>query len=159
VVTELRTYLQTRIPNYMVPAAFVVLPSLPLNANGKVDRNTLPQPEYAYAGSAEMRTEPRTEVEELLADIWKRVLRLEQVGIDKNFFDLGGDSISLTQVWSRVRSVLPVALPLRSLFDSPTISGLAAIIEQAMGHSTQLVKLEIKPISQDSRRLKRSFMQ
>ncbi|HYH45171.1 MAG TPA: phosphopantetheine-binding protein, partial [Thermoanaerobaculia bacterium] len=124
---ELRTHLRTLLPDYMVPAAWVELAELPLNANGKVDRRALPapQPQEARPGFVA----PSSPTEEALAAIWAEVLGRGRVGIHDNFFDLGGHSLKATQVVSRVRETFGVELPLRRLFDQPTVAALAACIE------------------------------
>jgi amino acid adenylation domain-containing protein len=120
---ELRAHLRTRLPEYMVPSAFVALDELPLTPNGKVDRKALPAPE----GRAEARpyTAPRTPEEQALAEIWREVLRLDRVGLEDDFFELGGHSMLATQVLSRVRRELGVELPLRALFEAGTVRALS----------------------------------
>src|SRR5262249_47480803 len=131
----LRKYLQTKLPDYMVPSHFVMLDTLPLLPNGKVDRWALPKPhdrslEYT---AALLFVGPRTQLEELLAQIWMRVLgRWEQVGIHDNFFAMGGHSLLATQVVSHIRQAMNRELPLRALFEAPTIAELAQHIETLM---------------------------
>ncbi|RPH56883.1 amino acid adenylation domain-containing protein, partial [bacterium] len=127
---ELRAFLGARLPEYMVPPAFVVLDALPLNPNGKVDRKALPAPERA-GGEAEGRVAPGDLVEELLAGIWAEVLGIERVGVGSNFFELGGQSLLATQVVSRIRGVLGVNLPPRTLFEAPTVTELARAVREA----------------------------
>jgi amino acid adenylation domain-containing protein len=123
---ELRRFLRQQLPEHMVPSLYVRLAAMPLTASGKVDRRALPTPEWrAPAHGVEA---PRTPEEEALVEIWTEVLRRERVGIGENFFDLGGHSLLATQVVSRVREVLGVTLPVRSMFESPTIAGLAEVI-------------------------------
>jgi amino acid adenylation domain-containing protein/FkbM family methyltransferase len=126
------SYLQERLPEYMVPASFVLLDKLPLTTNGKVDRNALPAPEQADAAQGASAAAPRTTVEELLCGIWGEVLDLKQVGVDRNFFELGGHSLLATQLMSRVRGTFRIEMPLRTLFESPTVEELARKIESAL---------------------------
>ncbi|HEY7492545.1 MAG TPA: amino acid adenylation domain-containing protein, partial [Candidatus Tectomicrobia bacterium] len=128
---ELRRFVQERLPEYMVPAAVVPLTALPLTVNGKVDRGALPAPEGIRLGLDSHVMAPRTLLEELLAGIWAEILRVEQVGMHESFFDLGGHSLMATQLISRVRQACQVELPLRSLFDAPTVAGMAERIEMA----------------------------
>ena len=123
----LRSALEARLPEYMVPSAFVPLDALPLSPNGKVDRRALPAPEYAEDEDADERH--RHPVREVLAGIWAEVLRRVRVGVRDNFFELGGHSLLATRVVSRVRAALSVELPLRALFESPTVAGLAERID------------------------------
>ncbi|MFL6284239.1 MAG: amino acid adenylation domain-containing protein [Pyrinomonadaceae bacterium] len=129
---ELREYLKGRLPEYMTPSAFVVLGELPLTPNGKVDRKALPAPDSSNA-AADSYVAPRNAVEEVIAGVWAEVLRLERVGVRDNFFDLGGHSLLATQVVSRVRATLQVELPLRAIFEGPTVEALAALISSASG--------------------------
>jgi acyl carrier protein len=129
-IDELRSFLKQKLPDYMVPSAFVMLEALPLTPNGKVDRRSLPAPDQTRPELWEAFVAPRTPVEELLAGIWAEVLKLERVGVYDNFFDLGGHSLLAIQVVSRLRVAFQVELPLRSLFEAPTIAGLAVAIVQ-----------------------------
>ncbi|MFL6284217.1 MAG: amino acid adenylation domain-containing protein, partial [Pyrinomonadaceae bacterium] len=122
---ELREYLKSRLPEYMVPAAFVTMESLPLNANGKVDRKALPAPDYAPAASADEYVAPRDEVERALCEVWAEVLRVGRVGIRDNFFELGGDSILSIQVIARAAR-RGVRVTPRQLFEHQTVEALAA---------------------------------
>ncbi|HSS49148.1 MAG TPA: condensation domain-containing protein, partial [Thermoanaerobaculia bacterium] len=127
-VEMLRQGLQERLPAYMVPSIFVTLESLPLTPHGKVDLKALPAPEE----SARRWEGPRTPVEELLAGVWAEVLGRERIGIRDSFFELGGHSLLATQVVSRVRSLLGVELPLRALFEGPTIEDLGQRVEDLL---------------------------
>jgi pristinamycin I synthase-3/4 len=124
----LRDRLRQSLPEYMVPAAFVALERLPLTANGKLDRKALPAPEYA--AEADRYVAPRSPTEEVLAGIWAEVLRLERVGVEESFFELGGHSLLATRVVSRVRELFGVELPLRALFEGPTVAELAGRVEE-----------------------------
>ena len=134
---ELRELLRARLPEYMCPALFVSLPALPLTPNGKVDRQALAELRPAEERGGEARSAafaaPRTPIEEQLAAIWRQLLGRERVGIDDSFFDLGGHSLLATQAMSRVRNTFAVELPLRTLFEAPTIAGLAREIESVRG--------------------------
>ena len=127
---ELRSFLQTKLPDYMIPATFVLLDALPLTPSGKVDRHALPAPGRARPALSEAFVAPRTPAEELLAGIWTSVLGVEAVGIHDNFFALGGHSLLAMQVLSRLRKVFQVDVPLRTLFEAPTVAGLARHVEE-----------------------------
>jgi acyl carrier protein len=127
--SELRQFLTNQLPSYMVPNAFVLLESLPLTSNGKVDRRALPKPELDST-QLDKFVAPRTPIEEMLAQIWAQVLKLEQVGIHDNFFEIGGHSLLATQLVSRIRKIFKVELPLRELFAVPTVAQLARSLEQ-----------------------------
>ncbi|WP_331023625.1 amino acid adenylation domain-containing protein [Longimicrobium sp.] len=124
----LRAHLAERLPEYMVPAAFVHMDALPVNPNGKLDRKALPEPEFGP--DEETYVAPRTPVEEVLAGIWAEVLRLERLGVHDEFFGLGGHSLLATRVVSRVREVFGVELPLRAFFEGPTVAELAVRVEE-----------------------------
>ncbi|RKH42398.1 amino acid adenylation domain-containing protein, partial [Corallococcus llansteffanensis] len=124
---SLKASLRQRLPEYMVPGTVVVLEALPLNANGKVDRKALPEPEAPQSGST--YEAPRTELEVQLAAIWAEVLRVPQVGVKDDFFALGGHSLLATQVVSRIRAEVGVELPLRALFEASTVEALAKRLE------------------------------
>jgi len=122
--SELRAFLKERLPDYMVPTAFVILDKLPLTPNGKVDRRALPRPE-AVASEPRVYVAPRTQLEEAVASIWAQVLKIEQISVHDNFFELGGHSLLATQVVARLRDKLQVELPLASIFEAPTVAELA----------------------------------
>ena len=125
---DLRRFLQQKLPEYMVPSTFVFLDSLPLTANGKLDRRALPAPDQSRPELDETFIAPTTPVEGILANIWAEVLRLDKVGVHDNFFELGGHSLLATQIVSRIRSTFSIDLALRSLFESPTVAEMAVII-------------------------------
>src|SRR5215213_5232703 len=122
---ELRERLQRELPDYMVPSAFVLMDKLPQTSSGKVNRLALPAPETSRDALAESFVAPRTPIEELLARVWGEVLKVEGVGVNDDFFALGGHSLLATQLVSRVRESFAVELPLRALFERPTVAGLA----------------------------------
>ena len=135
---QLHRCLAERLPGYMLPNNVVRLKQLPLTAHGKVDRRALPAPEHSRPEIEEAYVAPRTAVESLLAENWAQLLGLERVGIHDNFFELGGHSLLATRLTSRLRNILRVEVPLRKLFDSPTVAGLAEEVEAAMRESAQL---------------------
>jgi acyl carrier protein len=139
---ELQQFLRQRMPEYMVPSAFVMLDKLPLTRHGKVDRLSLPAPEDLERQKSDL-AKPRTPVEEITAAIWTEVLGIGEVSIHDTFFDLGGHSLLATQVISRVRAAFNIDIPLRTFFEEPTIAGLASNIEIALQNRSGL---EIPPI-------------
>jgi hypothetical protein len=129
---DLRHLARSRLPQYMVPSTFVTLEALPLSANRKLDRKALPAPDGVRPDTGRSYVAPETPVEEALAAIWSEILRLERVGIDDHFFDLGGHSLSAVAMFARVHDVLGVDLELGSIFTTPSIRGLAETIAQRM---------------------------
>ena len=131
---ELRRYLQTKLPEHMVPASYWRVDALPLLPGGKVNRTALAGSGKPLVDSEEL-TAPRNEVEAKLAEIWQELLQVEQVGIEQNFFELGGHSLLVLQVTARIRRIFEVELAVRTVFEAPTIAGLALEVQkaQAMG--------------------------
>ncbi|HEY9853556.1 MAG TPA: amino acid adenylation domain-containing protein [Leptolyngbyaceae cyanobacterium] len=130
ITNELRHFLQNHLPEYMIPAAFITLDSLPLTPNGKVDRQALPAPKKLQLQNF---VAPRTPAEEVVAEIWQEVLKCDRVGVNHNFFELGGHSLLATQVISRLRQVFQIDLPLRSLFEAPTVESTVNLIAENWG--------------------------
>jgi len=149
-IQEVRRYLKQKLPEYMIPSQFVLVGALPLTPNGKVDHEALPAPDQDRPELGNIYQAPRTPMEEKLAIIWSELLKVEKVGIQDNFFELGGHSLLATQVISRVRSCFSVEVPLRTLFESPTIEQMAAAImghrgEQSGEQELERVLLELEP--------------
>ncbi len=138
---ELKGFLQQNLPSYMIPASFVLLDVIPTTPNGKLDRKALPEANL-QTGLETTFVAPQTQLQELLAGIWADVLRLEQVGIQDNFFDLGGHSLLATQIVSRIRRLIRTDLPVRLLFEFPTIEALATEVESLQRDQT----LEVPPL-------------
>ncbi len=128
-VPALRAYLKDNLPDYMIPAAFVILEALPLTSNGKINRGALPAPETSRTDLAESYQAPTTPVESVLAAIWAEVLGIERVGTGDDFFELGGHSLLATQLIFKVRDAFQIEVPLRELFKSPTVAELAGVVE------------------------------
>ncbi len=127
---ELREFLRERLPEYMIPRAFVALEAFPLTASGKINRRALPAPDPQQVERTNAYVAPTTPFEEILADIWSEVLHLEQISMQDNFFEIGGHSLIATQIVSRVRAQFEIELPLRTIFEAPTIAQMAARVEQ-----------------------------
>jgi acyl carrier protein len=158
-IAELRAHLRERLPEYMVPPAFVPLEALPISPAGKVDRKrlaALPAPEAGRMGPAVEYVAPRTPVEAKLVEITAGLLNLEQVGVNDNFFELGGHSLLATQLISRLREAFGVEVPLRVLFEQPTLAGLAEAVAAAQAQSAQPPAPSITAVSREARRMKRS---
>ena len=128
-VPEVRSLIQQKLPNYMVPQAFVLLKAMPLTPNGKVDRRALPAPDTATRNLATGFVSPRTPLEAQLVQIWSEVLGSERIGVKDNFFELGGHSLLATQVVSRINSALGFGLSVQKIFEFPTVAGLASYLE------------------------------
>jgi len=147
---ELREALKRRLPEYMVPSAFVALEALPLTPHGKLDRKAFPAPDHA---SEQAYIAPRNKTEEVLAKIWAEVLGLSRVCVEDNFFELGGHSLLAIQVIARTQDAFQKNLPVRRLFETPTVSGLAKWIESLS--ETQTTGSAPPPVLPAIRRLNR----
>jgi amino acid adenylation domain-containing protein/non-ribosomal peptide synthase protein (TIGR01720 family) len=146
---ELRSWLRERMPEPMVPSTFVLLAELPRLANGKLDRKTLPAPERMWEAEAGQAVAPRTFFEDMLADLWVEVLGVERVGVRDNFFELGGHSLLATQVVSRVREAFQVELPVRALFDAPTVAELVNVVERLRRGGADQELPSLRPVARD----------
>jgi len=131
-ISELRSHIRSRLPDYMIPSAFVYLDAMPLTSHGKIDRRALPAPDAERPALAEAFIAPRTPAEKSLAAIWTKLLGINRIGINDNYFELGGDSLLATQLASQVRSVFEVELPLVELFRHPTLAEMSISIEEAI---------------------------
>ena len=147
---ELRAYLKERLPEYMAPSAMIFLEQMPLTPNGKVDRKALPEADSATAESMKEHVAPSTEVEELLAGMWAHMLNRQQVGINDNFFELGGHSLLATHLISEIKKVFQLELPLRHVFEAPTVAELAEVIEKARRAAEGIQVPPIKPAPRGS---------
>ncbi|MFN6234017.1 amino acid adenylation domain-containing protein, partial [Microcystis sp.] len=148
-ISELRQFLSSKLPLYMVPQAFVFLESLPLTTNRKVDRRALPAPDK-IGNRRDQYVAPRNGIEEMLVQIWTEILKIEQVGIYDNFFEIGGHSLLATQLVSRIRSLFKIELPLRSLFGAATVAELAHLIGQLQQQNLTLTVPPILPRTKDT---------
>ncbi|QKW05282.1 amino acid adenylation domain-containing protein [Streptomyces sp. NA04227] len=153
---ELRTALREKLPEYMVPSAYVFLASLPLTPNGKIDRKALPAPDGARADLRTAYVAPRNSAEEKLCELFAQVLVVPRVGINDGFFELGGHSLLATRLISQIRSAFGVELQVRALFQAPTVAGLARRLDQGAGARPALkpaARPEALPLSFSQRRL------
>ncbi len=152
--SSLRNFLKSKLPDYMIPAAFVFLENLPLTPNGKINRRALPIPDHTQRNLEIDFVPPSTDTEKELATIWTEVLKLPQIGINDNFFELGGHSLLATQAISRLREVFALDFPLRYLFENPTIAELAQKvieqqIEQAENDELARILAEVDQLSEE----------
>ncbi len=153
-VADLRLYLQGRLPDYMLPASMVLLQALPLTPNGKIDRRALAAASHEDSELIKTFVAPQTPLEQVLAEIWAEVLDVEQVGVTDNFFELGGHSLLATQLISRLGKIFPMEIPLRALFEEPTIAGLAAAllsdnVQRNVVERTAEMLLRVDDLSED----------
>ncbi len=130
-IPELRTFLQEKLPDYMIPSAFVLLEALPLSPNGKIDRKSLPPPDQSRPELSTDFVPPRNAIEEVVASVWSEVFEMESIGVQDNFLELGGHSLLATQIMTRLQDIFPIPIPLRYIFTSPTVAELARCIEKA----------------------------
>ncbi|MDZ7375500.1 MAG: amino acid adenylation domain-containing protein [candidate division KSB1 bacterium] len=150
-VAELQAFLKTKLPDYMVPARFMMLDHLPLTPNGKIDRAALPAPDHSAFLTAARYVPPRTATEQLLATIMAHILQVDRVGLNDNFFQLGGHSLLGVRLQSRIRDAFQIELPLRQIFDSATLSELASAIDaiRAAGPISEMPAIEPMPRDQE----------
>jgi len=151
IISSLKIFLQDRVPDYMIPSVFVVIPTIPVTPNGKVDRRALPEPDFA--DSVNDGDTARNPVEDVLIAIWSEVLGLDSIGTNDNFFERGGHSLMATQVMSRLREAFKIELPVRSLFENPTIESIGKTIS-FMRNSNGDFKIPppITPVPDDGRK-------
>jgi acyl-CoA synthetase (AMP-forming)/AMP-acid ligase II/acyl carrier protein len=154
--SDLRSFLNDKLPEYMAPSAFVILHALPLTPTGKLDRQALPAPEQTRPALEQSFVAPRTPVEETLASIWAGVLKLDKVGIHDNFFDLGGHSLLGTQLISRIRDAFKLDLPLRNLFEAPTIDGLAQRVKKLGEKQDAMQETKITRLAREQYRVQQT---
>lgn len=154
---QLRQFLSEKLPNYMLPSAFVMLEALPLSANGKVNREALPQPDAAIQ-AAKIFVAPRTSIEEMLARIWSEILGIDRVSVSDNFFELGGDSLLVTLLATKIRQFFQVELCLRDLFEVQILSGIAEKISEIKSQKATLQESAIAPVSRAAYRRKLSSL-
>jgi long-subunit acyl-CoA synthetase (AMP-forming) len=154
---QLHAFIKERLPEYMIPAAFVSMERMPLTSNGKIDRQALPRADFSRLESVQEFTEPRTPLEREVAESWKEVLGLERIGITDNFFEIGGHSLLATRVIILLRAKLGLNFSLRLLFENPTVAGMAcALIEPLLEHldEQEAIRMvdEVEALSDDAAR-------
>jgi acyl carrier protein len=152
----LRTWARERLPDYMVPVAWIELDELPRTPQGKVDRKSLPDPVWGES-TTRIYEEPRDDVERRMAAVWQRVMRIERIGAVDDFFELGGHSLLATQVVSHVRLEFSVEVSLRELFERPTVRGLSEVVRERLSAGT-INKSEIVRTERAARRLQQSVL-
>jgi acyl carrier protein len=156
-VEALRGYLKNRLPDYMIPSAYVWLDELPLTPNGKIDRKALPAPDSARHLEVEAYVGPRNAVEEALTSIWAELLGVERIGVNDSFFDLGGHSLLATRLLSTLRKIFGLELSLREVFEATTVAKLAALLgarERTPGRVEKMARVWLKIKSASPQELK-----
>jgi FkbM family methyltransferase len=141
-IRDLQTYAQEYLPNYMLPSMYVLLGALPCTPSGKLDRRALPEPEGSRIDRPRLHVSPRTPTEEAMAAIWGEVLRVENIGVYDDLFQMGGHSLLATQIVSRVRAAFDVDIPVMSVFERPTIAKLSELIEQLILEQVESLSIE-----------------
>jgi acyl carrier protein len=150
-VRELRSQLRRELPEYMIPGAIVLIDAVPLNSNGKVDPSLLPSPDRAAAAASEF-VAPRGPLEQQVAEMFGEVLRVQSVGAFDSFFDLGGHSLLVMRVISRLRHAFNVEVPVHSIFENPTVAGLSALVEDlrfSQQHDMEHLLAELEGLSEE----------
>lgn len=141
-INELRSFLKQKLPDYMLPSAFGILKKLPLTPNGKIDRQALPDIESLSSELAEKYEPPKTEIEQAIAQLWQQLLQIEKVGINDNFFDIGGHSLLLVQVHAKLQDMFTVDIAITTLFEHPTIKSLAQYLTKVQPETTTLLETQ-----------------
>ncbi|WP_442937635.1 non-ribosomal peptide synthetase [Nostoc sp.] len=159
-ISELRSFLKEKLPDHMLPSAFMMLENLPLAPSGKVDRKALPKPDNLRPELETAYVLPRNEMEHVIADIWQKILKVEKVGIQDNFFDLGGHSLNVLQVYSKLRELYKADLVITDLFKYPTISSIARYFNQEEDDNFAIQSNELNDqLEAGKARLKKRFLQ
>jgi len=160
-VSELRQHLMEKLPDYMVPSAFVVLEKFPLSPNGKIDRKALPVPETVRPQIESSYVAPQTEIERTITAAWQAALHLEKIGVNDNFFDLGGHSLRMAQVHVKLRETLKPDLSMLELFKFPTITSLAQYLSQGKSGQipSEMTDGQIERMKEGKSRLKQRLRQ
>jgi acyl carrier protein len=158
-IGDLRHFLKTKLPSYMVPAAFEVIDEFPLTSSGKINRRALPEPQFNREANDATLDLPSTPLEEMLLAAWREVLKVDQIGVNENFFDLGGHSLLAARLVSNIRSTLEVELNMVDVFEAPTISDLAAMLYPRVAQTesdTELAKLieELAGLSEEEAQMR-----
>lgn len=148
---ELRAFASRRLPPFMVPRAIMILNDLPLTANGKVNRAALPGPKFIRPFGADTLVRPRTRTEEKLAEIWTRVLGLTEIGVEDDFFLLGGQSLIAIRMSAEIQAVFDRKLPLEAIFRNPTIAALAMRLEHSTASEMAGTEQVIRPVRRELR--------
>jgi amino acid adenylation domain-containing protein len=153
-VSALRLFLKEKLPEYMVPSAFVLLDKLPLTPNGKIDRKALPAPEQTREEFEQAYVSPRSPVEEMLAAIWGEILNIDQIGIHDNFFQLGGHSLLAMKLIVRINKQFQIDFPLYLLFEEPTVAGLSVSLESLLKQVNPIARAPIKALARKGSHIK-----
>jgi len=154
---RLRSFLQEKLPEYMLPSAFVLMENLPRTPNGKLDRRALPESDDDVRPLEKPLVAPGTPLEEALVEIWMEILGVSQMGVQDSFFERGGHSLLATQLVARVRDVFQIRLPLRTIFENPTIAAIAPILQEMESRPGQTTKIaqalkQIRSMTPDERK-------